>query len=467
VATTGSSGSLATSAAVAITVNDALIITPTAGAVTSGSAVAIIDGGAGGGTLSITTLATLQSNLVDNSFRQNFTLANSGQTLTITTALASLTSTSANAAVVNDVADTAFANDDTLITALNGVATESELNDALETLTPSVDGGAIAGTVLAGTTSGQTVSVRLTNLRTGIPAGQGLASGDETAGERNFWTQGFGAFADQGDRKGFDGFDAVTGGFVLGVDMPFSEYLTTGGLAFSYAHTDVDSDSTASGTQINSFQVAGYGTYEHGSYFVDSMILLGYNNYNGTRDIKVGSVNRRARAKYDGIQSSIMAELGREFRLGNDVEITPSLALQYNHVFIDSYKESGADASNLDVDSQNFDSLYLTLKSKFSRTYEIDAGIFTNVGAGTLTPEFHIGYMYEALNEKVSTTSRFSSGGGSFKTTGFDPANHSILTGVGVTFANQDHFELKVAYDMETKADYISHTALIQGEWKF
>ncbi|MBT6587099.1 MAG: autotransporter domain-containing protein, partial [Gammaproteobacteria bacterium] len=423
--TAGSSGSLATSAAVAITVDDSLIISPTIGTVTLGSAVTIIDGGAGGGTLTITTLATLQSNLVDNSARFDFTLANASQALTITPTLVS-SGLSTTATEVNDVADTAFASDNTLLTALNAVSSSDGLNEALESLAPVVSGGAIVGAVAAQTASGQTVSTRMANLRIGISAGQGLASGDELAGERNFWTQGFGTYAKQEDRDGIDGFGAVTGGFALGADKPVSKNLT-GGLAFSYAFTNVSSDSSANRTLINSFQTTGYGTYEFGSYFLESMFSVAYNHYEGLRNISVGSVERRARAQYGGLQSSIKAELGREFRLGNDIEITPSVSLQYNHIYISSYTESGADASNLDVDSQNFDSLYLTLKSEFSRTYEIEAG--------TLTPEIHIGYMYESLDEKISTTSNFNGGGGSFKTSGFDPANHSLLAGIGLTFA--------------------------------
>jgi uncharacterized protein with beta-barrel porin domain len=75
--------------------------------------------------------------------------------------------------------------------------------------------------------------------------------------------------------------------------------------------------------------------------------------------------------------------------------------------------------------------------------------------------------MYEALDEKVSTTSTFTGGGGSFKTSGFDPANHSLLAGAGLTFASLDNFDLKATYDMEMKDDYTSHSALLRGEWKF
>jgi len=52
------------------------------------------------------------------------------------------------------------------------------------------------------------------------------------------------------------------------------------------------------------------------------------------------------------------------------------------------------------LDSQNYDILYLILGSEFSRSYEI--------GDGILRPEIHIGYMYEALDEKVAMTSTFT-----------------------------------------------------------
>jgi len=75
--------------------------------------------------------------------------------------------------------------------------------------------------------------------------------------------------------------------------------------------------------------------------------------------------------------------------------------------------------------------------------------------------------MYEALDEKVAMISTFTGGGGSFETRGFDPANHSLIAGVGVTFTSKDNFELIGRYDMESKADYIDHSAQLHAVWAF
>lgn len=282
-----SGGSLATSAAVAITVDDALIISPTAGAIILKQAITLIDGDAGGGTLMINDLATLQSNLVDNSARLEFTLANPGEDLTLTANKDATLDYSDNADAVNDEVDAAFAGDSTLLAALNNIASANELNEALKTLVPNVDGGVLMGLVLAGTATGEMVSTRLANLRTGI---SDLAAGDAWAGERNFWMQGFGTFADQDDREGFEGFDVAIGGVALGVDIPLSVNLTAG-LVFSYAATSVNSDSSGNQTQIDSYQTTAYGTHEFGPYFLDSMVSLAYNDYGGGRDIRWLALN--------------------------------------------------------------------------------------------------------------------------------------------------------------------------------
>ena len=455
------SGSLATSTNVVITLNDSLVISLGVSTFDWGSTVTIIDGDAGGGTLELNDIDALQGNMAASA-RLIYTLAEVGEDLTVTVdkqseaALAGA-GLSRNALAVNVVVDDAFSSNTTMMSAINGMADMAGLNDSLESLAPEVTGSAVVGSVSAGTAATQTVSTRLASLRTGISAGQGLSSGDPLAGNRTFWMQGFGVFADQDEREGFDGFDALTTGFAVGADKPLAENIT-GGLAFSIANTDVDSDSSANQTQIKSYQATAYGSYDLGSGFLDGLFSVAYNDYEGSRDIIVGGVVQQARADYSGIQSSIKAELGREFMLDNEVVLTPSIALQHTHVLLDSYTETEAGAANLKVDRQNYDSLYMTVQSKFSRTLDIEAN--------TLTPEFRIGYMYEALDEKISTTSTFTGGGGSFKTIGFDPANHSLIAGVGMTFSNTDNFEVIGTYDTEIKQDYFSHSFLIKGEWK-
>ena len=420
------------------------------GSVTSGAAVTIATSNAA------PTIPTISSNA---SGRHSFALTVSGNDLQLTTT--KLTSAQSgltgNSAAVNDIVDIAFANDATLLDALNNVSS-ANLKTALDSLTPVVDGGSVAAAVSAVAGFSNTVSTRLSGLRTGISAGQGLPSGDEINPDRSFWLQGFGSYVDQDNRQGINGFTATTGGFALGHDKQIDNRLLLG-LAGSFAHTDANSSLSQNRTTIDSYQATIYGAYEFGKYFLDGQAGAAYNDYEGDRFINIGAIERHANADYDGYLVFTRFELGRDMNLPNDFQFTPSLGLDWSHVGIGSYTETGASASNLKVNDQDYDILNLSLKGKLRRTWEI--------AAGSLTPVFRLGYNYEAIDDAIQTVASFTGGGNTFQSTGFDPANHSVLGGLGITFVSNSNFEAIVSYDIEAKEDFTSHSALIEAHWRF
>ena len=434
-----------------ISLQSGTTITPTiTGSITSGQVITIIQSNAA------VTIPTI----TNNNLRVNFTAAQSSNNLTLTATTASSTSLGLTGATaeVNDIADTAFSGE-TLLSQLNSMSSNAQLKTALETLTPVVSGGAVLGSVSAGGAALSTVSSRVASLRTGISAGQGLSSGDDMEKDKRFWFQAFGTYAEQGKREGIEGFISSTGGFAYGADKQISNALLMG-LAGSFAHTDVDTRLSRNGTTINSYQGMVYSSYKFGkNYFMDSQVGIAYNTYDGDRFITVGSVDRTAVADYEGYQVLTKIGLGRDMFFGNHFEFTPSLDLSWTHVEINDYTETGAGTSNLIVNDQDYDILNLTLRGELRRTWDINEG--------SLTPEIHLGYNYEALDDKIQTVSAFNGGGNTFTTTGFDPANHSVLGGVGITFSNHNNFDFIATYDIESKQDFTSHSALLKYRWNF
>jgi uncharacterized protein with beta-barrel porin domain len=426
-------------------------IVPTiSGSLTSGTAIVILKDNDG-------NIGTIPTNITDNNSRFDFSLALNGKNLELT-ATSVTTGLSTMASSVNDVVDDALSGD-ALLTELNSLSSTSSLNDALETLAPVVGGGAIIGAVSAGGAALSTVSSRIASLRTGIPAGQGLSSGDEVEGDKYFWLQGFGTYVDQGKRDEIEGFISTTGGAAYGADKQINNNLLLG-LAGSYAHTKVDTRLSKNSTTVNSYQGMVYGSYEFGNnYFMDAQVGFAYNDYDSKRFVNVGSVERTASADYEGYQILNKIELGQDMIFGNYFEFTPSLGLSWTHVEINNYTETGAGTSNLVVNDQDYDILNLTLRGELRRTWEINDG--------SLTPEIHIGYNYEVIDDKIQTVSAFTGGGNTFTTTGFDPANNSLLGGLGISFISANDFELIATYDMEVKEDFLSHSALLKGRWSF
>ena len=111
---------------------------------------------------------------------------------------------------------------------------------------------------------------------------------------------------------------------------------------------------------------------------------------------------------------------------------------------------------------QDYDILNFNVKGKLSTTYQVEGADFT--------PEVHLGYSYEGIHDKIQAVSTFQGGGDSFTSTGFKPANNTYLGGVGFTYGVGDAsmpVDLIVTYDVSHKEDFISHSGLVKGVWRF
>ena len=85
-----------------------------------------------------------------------------------------------------------------------------------------------------------------------------------------------------------------------------------------------------------------------------------------------------------------------------------------------------------------------------------------------MTPEVHLGYSYETIHDKIQTVSTFQGGGNAFTSTGFSPANSTYLGGIGVTWGGDSQpVDMTLTYDATHKEDFLSHSALVKGVWRF
>ena len=96
----------------------------------------------------------------------------------------------------------------------------------------------------------------------------------------------------------------------------------------------------------------------------------------------------------------------------------------------------------------------------FSRFLQALKGqrVFGDVDA-RLLPEF--------IGDKAESTSRFTGGGASFKTTGFAPEQSSFNLGAGVTVYPGNAFSIKLKYDYEGRSGYSGHAGTATAKWEF
>jgi len=440
-------------------------ITVTPGTLTSGRTFVIVQG-AGGGSVSVPTTIT------DNSATYTFTGSTDGNSLTLTVGLATsgtyvTNTTSSNAgaaATVLDAISSAGATGDmaTVISTLDGLSGASQ-GAAIATTVPDVSGAMTSTGLSVQTQSLGVVTSRLAALRDGQPGGASGVSSGNSLTNAAIWGQAFGITATQDRRKGFDGYDADTVGFAFGGDKLLDSNDWTVGLAYSYAVSNLNyaGSRAGNGGDIESQQGTVYASFDGGPYYIDILGSIARNNYDTTRKVVVGAINRTAMGDFNGMQYGAKVGGGYDFEMGGGWTFTPTASLQATHLSLDSYTETGAGSLNLAVKSQDYNSVQSGLGVK--ETYVVDAGD----DGGKLTASVHAIWLYDVKSVRQESTSSYTGGGGSFVTEGPKPARNAANLGVALDYDLGTGFSVAATYDAEIKDEYLSHSATATARMEF
>lgn len=419
---------------------------------------------AGTGGAGVADLAA--GNITDTSYLLNFTQDTTDDddlvVLAQRTSLEEAGTSDNNSSVGQALEETGTSGDDDLDQVqnnLNAADSQEEVNDILESLTPTNDGAAVAATFNTSVQSLEITNTRLASLRNG-EASTGMVAGEMGQGV-TAWIQAFGQSADQRRRNGVDGYEAETLGFAAGLDTENIHDSATVGLALSYARTDAESENiNSTDTDINSYQVSLYGDYDLDQYtYLESMLAYAHNNIEQDRH-NVGLLGSTASADFDSDQFIVYAEAGRDYTIAERTTLTPSVLAHYQHIAIDDYTEEGAGGLNLDVDNDGLNILELGVGAELG--WNLDAG-----NGASLRPAVNVGYRYDLIGDEVQSTSNFTGGGASFDTNGIEPARSTFNVGTSIEFANTSGWEFTADYNFEYKSDYDAHSGYLRAGYKF
>ncbi|SIQ92866.1 autotransporter domain-containing protein, partial [Aquipseudomonas alcaligenes] len=270
-----------------------------------------------------------------------------------------------------------------------GLTNEQQVSAAVTQTLPTV----------AGSTS-NAISDTLSSVNRVVQARQasnsGLSSGDAVADD-NLWIKTFGAWAEQDERNAISGYDANTQGLAIGSDAAVSEHSRLG-LAFAYAQTNLDSDSHVApqSADIDTFQLIGYGSYTlDANTELNFQLDGGQNRVDSTRKMPFASAT--AKADYDGYNLHAGVGIGHSLRLSEQLTFIPSARADYTWIESESYREKGAGALDLDVDSNDAEELLLSVDGKLDYRITEASVISANLGAG-----------YDVIDEDSAITSTYA-----------------------------------------------------------
>ena len=327
----------------------------------------------------------------------------------------------------------------------------TKISSALNTMSPVLNEGVKENTSAA---MNNLVAATLDRIQSAITrASTGVSSGDEIESS-GIWAKPYGSYLTQIARQDFLGYNAWNAGTAIGFDRMVTDTFVLG-ISGAYAYGQVNSSVNNSNTGINSAQGAIYAGWEdpYLNNFIDATGSFAWNWYNGQRDISIGSINRTADASYDGQQYGIYLEGGHKIYFTDNalvpqLQLTPLASVQYTHLSINSYTETNAGSMDLSVASQSYNVLESGLGVSLANPIQFNWGIFT--------PEVHVKWLHDYINDNVVITSSFTGGsGGSFTSTGSKPTKDGANVGGKLSFDLNGDISLIAEADMELKQGFL------------
>ncbi len=351
-----------------------------------------------------------------------------------------------------------------IIEQLNSFDNAQEVNYALSTLAPIVDGAILNESFMAQRQIFDAIGLRFDRMRFWekhhfVDNDTGLSSGDE--GDQ------YGAFvkvirqhANQKERQRVEGYHEDMVGLVIGGDTLIRDDLMVGA-ALSWTNLNMhDKIVNRYNTTVNSYQATVYASLECDTpWYFDGYAALGFNDYVVNRNIIFGEVNLFPRGEFNGWQAGAKGEVGYIYDFGS-THVVPIASLFYSHLNIDSYQETGADTANQVIQGSDFDALLGGVGVQLINDYAYDT-------QRVFQAQAHMMLYYDFIGDRMQLTSQFVGAGPSFNTLGFTPAKTSLNLGGHISLFSTNNWIFTVSYDFDVKEDYTANAGFvrIKHEW--
>jgi len=355
-----------------------------------------------------------------------------------------------------------------VLPALNAFSDPGQVVDAVAQLAPAAPILAAPLVTFQGTRQFQGLLLsRIDNILCGpISLEEPEVSGCREDQRSGWWLKGFGYTGRQGARDGMSGYDTSIVGAMIGYDVPAGAN-TRVGFGLGYARSGIDGQTFGSGsadTKFDSYRGTVYVVHEAGPWFAHADASLGLNGYTGVRNISFTGVQRRAEADYNG--QDYTTSIGGGYRWAtNGFIVTPRASLQYTHVDVDGYTESGAGDIGLRVRSQSYDFLESVVGLKVERPFVH--------GSSRIVPEVHANWLRALNNPTMTNTASFvAPGSPSFTAPGLNTAANTYNVGAGLTLLScacaARTWSLEAVYDYQWRDDrYTAHQAMMRFTGRF
>ncbi|NGX51843.1 MAG: hypothetical protein KR126chlam5_00130, partial [Candidatus Anoxychlamydiales bacterium] len=276
-----------------------------------------------------------------------------------------------------------------------------------------------------------------------------------------FWVEPFSYFTHQRNLEDQRPFKNKVFGTIMGTDFNFSNHINFGG-AGGYSYADIDWRGNLGYAKMHSAYGSLYASnYNHFGFINASVIGTG-NFYDTKRKISFADVARKAKGKHKGFDVTTHLGGGLDFLMNDNFYFQPTLDVDYTYVWHDGFKERGADALNLIVDTSNFSRVRGVALLNFIKDIKL-----TNL---CISPALRAGYAYEDELSTAKITSRLegvSCTQNKFTIQTFHKNHSKGIVGANITGTQTDGFTFYVNYQFEFGRKFHQHLGSARFEWHF
>ncbi|WP_315981015.1 autotransporter outer membrane beta-barrel domain-containing protein [Aliamphritea spongicola] len=300
--------------------------------------------------------------------------------------------------------------------------------------------------------TGRIQAIRLANNRTDLSelafaAAESSAStmtdaavGTPFYAQQGIWVEAVNVSAKQSDSNAQLGYDADANGLSIGYDRQLTDQLLLGA-AFTYGKTQADVNGSRDNSDIDTYQLSLYGSYEGETpagreWLTDAVLNVGHNEHDNERYLD-GFSDQAHKASFDSKQVGlrVVSSVGYEH---NGWSIAPSLGFNYAKVDLDGYTETSGPAA-LKVSGQSIEQV------------ELGAGVSTrrsfDVAAGKLEPYAGVMAWHDFNNDALSSTSQFALGGNSFTSADADTSANRVQVNLGASLQVNEQTNLGFGFE--------------------
>jgi T5SS/PEP-CTERM-associated repeat protein/autotransporter-associated beta strand protein len=232
----------------------------------------------------------------------------------------------------------------------------------------------------------------------------------------------------------------TTGAVQIGADYKLTKHLLVG-VTFAYGHTDATLDTIGSNANVNTYSPGVYMSYADNGWYYNALASYGFSKYGQNRNVNIGAFSGTANSAPGGDQFLANLDGGYDFHKGNWT-FGPTLGLQYVHLEVDGYSETGLPGADLTVNQDKTNSLRSRLGGEISYAVKRDNLIFT--------PHLSVSWQHEFMDEGRGITSQFSDvGAGSFVVNTANPSRDSALMDLGLDAQMNDVLTIFSDYSLQ------------------